>query len=127
MREWCDAVLFANYQTFAVKDEKTKRVKGVSDGARLIYTTRTAAYDAKNRHDLPESLPLSWLDFYAAVKAHRPADPAALRQAIEEKAAQLGGDFPKQTAALLAKFGDDAAALAKFNDRLNGLVAEKEN
>ena len=125
LKEWCDCVLFANYETFSVKDEKTKRVKGVSSGARLIYTNRTAAYDAKNRHDLPDSLPLSWDDFAEAVAAHAPADPAVLRKACEEKAKALGGDFVKQTAALLTKFWSDAAKLAQVHDRLTARLSEK--
>ncbi|MGH8523791.1 MAG: ATP-binding protein, partial [Gammaproteobacteria bacterium] len=67
IKEWADAVLFANHETFATEDKKTKRIKGVSTGARLLYTQRTAAFDAKNRHSLPESLPLSWEEFEQAI------------------------------------------------------------
>lgn len=126
IKEWCDAVLFANYETFAEKDSKTKRVKGVSTGARLIYTSRTAAYDAKNRYSLPESMPLNWSDFYAAVRAHRPADPAALVKAISEKAARLGGDIEATATAWVQKYAGDAAQLARMNDRLNAKLAERE-
>lgn len=126
LKEWCDAVLFANYETFAEKDAKTKRVKGISTGARLIYTNRTAAYDAKNRFSLPESLPLNWEDFFAAVQAHQPADPAVLEKAIVEKAKKLGGDIEKFSAEWLAKHAGDAAELAKLNDRLNAKLAERQ-
>lgn len=126
IKEWCDAVLFANYETFAEKDSKTKRVKGVSTGARLIYSGRTAAYDAKNRYSLPESMPLNWSDFYAAVRAHRPADPAALTKAITEKAARLGGDIEAVALAWTQKYVGDAAQLARMNDRLNAKLAERE-
>lgn len=126
LKEWCDAVLFANYETFAEKDSKTKRVKGVSTGARLIYTGRTAAYDAKNRYSLPESMPLNWADFYAAVRAHRPADPAALAKAITEKAARLGGEIEGIAVAWVQKYAGDAAQLARMNDRLNAKLAESE-
>ena len=125
VKEWCDHVLFANYETFASKDEKTKRIKGVSTGARLIYTTRTAAYDAKNRADLPESLPLDWSEFYAAVKAHAPADPTALKEEIERKAAELGGDTETMALKYLADAGDDAAKLAKLNSWCNGKLATR--
>ena len=125
IKEWCDHVLFANYETFASKDEKTKRIKGVSTGARLIYTTRTAAYDAKNRADLPESLPLDWSEFYAAVKAHAPADPAALKEEIARKAAELGGDTEKTALQYLTEAGDDAARLGKLNAWCNGKLATR--
>jgi hypothetical protein len=32
----------------------------------LIYTTRSAAYDAKNRYNLPERMPLDWPTFWNA-------------------------------------------------------------
>jgi hypothetical protein len=123
-REWAKGVYFANYETFAVK-EKSKRVKGVSTGARLIYTQRTAAYDAKDRYGIPESLPLSWEDFDAAAKAASPADPKALAGEIGRKAKLLGGEIEVFAADYLAKHAGDAGALAKLNDRLNGKLAEK--
>ena len=125
MKEWCDAVLFANYETFAEKDSKTKRVKGVSTGARLIYTGRTAAYDAKNRFSLPDSIPLNWGDFYASVTAHRPADPVELAKASEEKGPKLGGEAEAAAIAWVAKYAGNAAELARMNDRLNAKLAEK--
>jgi hypothetical protein len=123
-REWSKAVYFANYETFAVK-EKSKRVKGVSTGARLVYTQRTAAYDAKDRYGVPESFPLSWADFDAAAKAASPADPKALASEIDRKAKQLGGEIESFAAAYLEEHAGDASALAKLNDRLNGKLAEK--
>jgi len=74
LKEWCDAVLFANYETLT--REANGRSKGVSTGARVLHTQRRAAYDSKNRYDLPETLPLDWHAFIEAVAAHRPADPA---------------------------------------------------
>lgn len=127
LKEWCDVVLFANFETFATKDAKTKRIKGVSTGARLLYTTRTAAYDAKNRFDLPESLPLSWADFEAAVSAHRPADPAALRSEIERKAKLLGGEMEKAAMAAIERANGDAVKLSQLNNWTNAKMAEKEN
>jgi hypothetical protein len=123
-REWVKGVYFANYETFAVKD-KSKRIRGVSTGARLLYTQRTAAYDAKDRYCLPESLPLSWEDFDAAAKAASPADPKALAAEIERKAKILGGEIEAFATEYLAKHAGDAVALAKLNDRLNGKIGEK--
>lgn len=125
LKEWTDVVLFANWETFAAKDEKTKRVRGVSTGARLVYTTRTAAYDAKNRYDLPESLPLDWGEFCTAVASHQPADPEALASEIRRKADEIGGDIAASALAYLAGNAGNAAALARLNDRLNAKLAEK--
>lgn len=48
---WAEIVLFGNYYTVVDKDRKAKG--GVQ---RILYTQRTAAFDAKNRHGLPEEI-----------------------------------------------------------------------
>jgi len=58
VREWCDAVLFANYKTIAVKSEDTKKAKGAGGRERILYTTHAAAWDAKNRWGLPDEVPV---------------------------------------------------------------------
>jgi hypothetical protein len=125
IKEWSDAVLFANWETFAKKDDKTKRVKGVSTGARLLYTERKAAYDAKNRYSLPEELPLSWGDFEAAVNAGAVAPVADLKAEIIRKAAELGGDIEAKILATVEKAGDNAESLALINNKCNARLAER--
>ena len=70
IREWCDAVLFANYKTIVKKDDlgfnKTNN-RGVTTGERLLFTSEKPAYMAKNRYSLPESLPMSWEAFTSAI------------------------------------------------------------
>lgn len=125
VKERADAVLFARYEELPHRDEKTRRVRGVSTGARVMFTVRHAAYDAKNRFDLPEKMPLSWADYWSGVQGHRPADPKALTEQIKASAAQLGGEIEKSTLELLTKCGENAASLAKLNDRLNAKLAEQ--
>lgn len=63
VREWADAVLFANYRTVVKKAEvgfNKEVARGITTGERLLYTTEKPAYMAKNRYALPDSLPLSW-------------------------------------------------------------------
>lgn len=124
LKEWCDAVLFAKYETYA-KADKRKRVRGVDTGARVIFTERRAAFDAKNRYSLPEQLPLSWPDFAAAVEAGKVAEPATLKEEIQRKAKELGGELEKVILDTLAKAGNDAANLALINNRCNARLAEK--
>lgn len=70
VREWCDAVLFANYKTIVKKDDvgfnKTNN-RGISTGERLLFTSERPAFMAKNRYSLPESIPLSWEAFANAI------------------------------------------------------------
>lgn len=70
VREWCDAVLFANYKTLIKKDDVgfNKTVsRGITTGERLLFTSERPAYMAKNRYGLPESIPLSWEAFESAI------------------------------------------------------------
>ena len=50
IREWADAVFFANYKTRIIEVDKKKKAQG---GQRIMYTTHTPFCDAKNRKDLP--------------------------------------------------------------------------
>lgn len=70
LREWVDALLFANYKTIVRKDDvgfnKTNN-RGISTGERLLFTSEKPAYMAKNRYSLPESLPMGWDAFAQAI------------------------------------------------------------
>lgn len=60
VKEWADMVLFINYKTFSVAtDDKGKKFKG-QGGARMVYSTHHPAWDAKNRHGLPDEFPLDY-------------------------------------------------------------------
>lgn len=59
-KEWADMVLFMNYKTFSVAtDDKGKKHKG-QGGVRTIYATHHPAWDAKNRHGLPDEFPMEY-------------------------------------------------------------------
>ena len=59
LKEWADIVLFANWKTITVKDAN-KKTKAHGGTERVMYTQHRAAWDAKNRFDLPEELPFSF-------------------------------------------------------------------
>lgn len=126
IKEWADAVLFANYETLVSKDGKTKRTRGVDTGARLLFTERRAAYDAKNRYGLPPFLPLSWGDFEAAAQKHQTATPEALVKEVQRKAEELGGEDGKAILAALGRTEGDPRKLAYLNNRANAKLAQKE-
>ncbi|MGW8278549.1 ATP-binding protein [Sphingomonas aurantiaca] len=77
VQEHADMVLFANYKTSTTKAEvggKKTVTRGVGGGARVIYTEERPAFLAKNRHNLPPELPLSWDALAAAMAPAAPAD-----------------------------------------------------
>ncbi|MBO1909676.1 ATP-binding protein [Sporosarcina sp. 6E9] len=60
VKEWADMVLFLNYKTFSVAtDDKGKKYKG-QGGTRTMYATHHPAWDAKNRHNLPDEMPMDY-------------------------------------------------------------------
>jgi len=53
--KWADAVLFGKFYTVVETDKPTARKgKGVGGTERVLYTTHSDAWDAKNRFGLPE-------------------------------------------------------------------------
>lgn len=63
IREWADLVLFANYKVNVVNVDNQGATKGknkAQGGRRVMYTTHTPFWDAKNRYGLPEELPLDY-------------------------------------------------------------------
>lgn len=60
LKEWSDMTLFLAFQThIEAMDDKGKKHKATSC-QRVMYTTKTAWWDAKNRFGLPDRLPLAW-------------------------------------------------------------------
>lgn len=58
VKEWCDMLLFCNYQTYTQKDSNGK-VKAQGK-ARMMFTSYNPVWDAKNRHGLPDELPFEF-------------------------------------------------------------------
>lgn len=60
VKEWADMVLFINYKTFSVAADAKGTKHKAQGGTRTMYTTHHPAWDAKNRHGLPDELPLDY-------------------------------------------------------------------
>jgi len=58
VKEWADVVLFGNYVT-KIAEKDNGKMRGVGGKERVLFATHTAAYDAKNRHGLPDKLPFT--------------------------------------------------------------------
>ncbi|MBS4198588.1 ATP-binding protein [Bacillus sp. FJAT-49732] len=76
VKEWADMVLFINYKTYSVAvDDKGKKHKA-QGGVRTIFATHHPAWDAKNRHGLPDEFPLDYANIahiFANVPNHQTA------------------------------------------------------
>ncbi len=100
--EWADQVLFLRFRDTIIGTSKDgKKGKIVGGQIRDIKTVRSAAYDAKNRFDLPKEMefkkdkampePLRTLlwdgfDSYLDLKAGRPHTPAPIQQSAPQPA-----------------------------------------
>lgn len=70
LQEHSDAVLFANYRISTVKSDvgfNRKVTRALGSGERVLYTAERPAFLAKNRFGLPDTLPLDWAAFAAAM------------------------------------------------------------
>lgn len=59
-KEWADMVLFANFKTYVVAVDKDGKKHKAQGKDRVMYTTHHPCWDAKNRYNLPEEMPLDF-------------------------------------------------------------------
>ena len=83
VKEWADMVLFANYQTVVMTSDNGK--KKAAGGERVLYTQHHPAWDAKNRHNLPDKLPLDY-GAIAHIFAQAPSQPVAETPPVQQSA-----------------------------------------
>lgn len=63
LKEWADMLLFVNYKTYVINVDDKGAQKGknkAQGGKRVMYATHHPCWDAKNRHDLPDEMPLEY-------------------------------------------------------------------
>lgn len=72
IKQWCDVNLFARFDTATYKDSKKARAKGVGGQTRIVHTTFSAAWDAKNRCNLPAEMPFDMPTILEAIKNGAP-------------------------------------------------------
>lgn len=122
LREWTDAVLFAQYETYT--QEQNKRTKGIDSGARVVHTERRAGFEAKNRLGLPAKLALSYGEFHAAMSSG--LDPGTLVAAVQAAAEGLANGDREQVADYLKKAGNDPEKLSKLLNRVKAKINIKQ-
>lgn len=77
--KWADMILFANFDVAISGDGERKKAKARGGRTRSIYTEYDAAFDAKNRHNLPPVIDMgnsgkeAWDNLVNAIKEGRKA------------------------------------------------------
>lgn len=121
VKEWADVVLFARFETFTVKDKGALKAKGIGGNKRIVHTTQSAGWDAKNRYGLPDVMEF---DMGAILEAIRTGNGAAgetvesLLAEINELSASLPDEKKAKAAELTKQAGNDAASLARVLNRI---------
>lgn len=126
LMKWVTEILFANFEALIDVDKDTKQAKGVGGKLRVLYTQHRDAYDAGNRHNLPERLELSWQSFADALQAgeRRTAD---LVSEITEAIESLGEKEKALAAKSLEACGDDFTKLSKLLNWTKSKQQEKQS
>lgn len=91
-KEWCDAVLFAQFDMYTRKDGM--RSKAFGGDARIVQTTHSAAWDAKNRYGLPETMPLDMAAIMTAITSGQ-VDVESLKKEFSEYLKDMPADKRK--------------------------------
>ncbi|MGT2812897.1 ATP-binding protein [Streptococcus minor] len=100
VKEWADMVLFLNYKTYIITDEKTKKQKA-QGGQRVMQTTHSPSWDAKNRHNLPEELPMDFAaiaHIFAQTVTEQPAQSQPMHESAHAVPEQAQEAVPNQPA-----------------------------
>ena len=88
LKEWADIVLFCNYKTDIITDNKTQSKKATG-GKRVMYASHHPCWDAKNRYGLPDVMPMEFSqikNLFEGVEA-KPKEPdyrAKLRELMKD-------------------------------------------
>lgn len=122
LKEWPDALLFLNFKTLVVAtDSNTHKAQG---GKRVIFTSHHPCWDAKNRHNLPEEMDLSYASiapiFGDTKAAPQEVSPASTQPPIP--AQQPLPTVTPETLAILTGWMDKAGIKA---EEIQTLVAQK--
>lgn len=126
LRGWCDNVLFAR-EVVSTTTDKQKRTRGVSRNIRVVHTIGTAAYYAKNRDNLPDTLPLDAGAYLDAVAASQPASADEVRAEIAQVLEGFtDAAYVAKAQKLVEDTGDDANKLLRILNKLRERLSTTE-
>lgn len=112
LKEWADALLFANYKTYVIDDGNGKRK---AQGARrVIYANHAAVWDAKNRHGLPDEMDMTYANIAPIFGQARPAPVQAQAPAEAAPAGTLDDETLKKLEHMMAQAGIEDKELRSF-------------
>lgn len=130
VKEWADAVLFARFQVFAHKGKGQMKAKGIGGQERVVHTTHSAGWDAKNRYGLPDEMALDMGSILEAIKSANGAGGETAESIVAEirnLSAPLPEDVQGKIEAAITKAGADAAELARVLNKTRATVTKHQS
>jgi hypothetical protein len=118
--EWCDAVLFAQFDQ-ALLEKKDQKDRVIISGRRVLRTQRGTGYVAKNRFGLPEVIDLDWKTFETAAQ---PIPVETLKATLTSLLAQASDDIQAKAKTYLAERGETPETLRAVTERVQTLIAQ---
>ncbi len=120
---WVKTILFAQFDDHVDESDRGKN-KGVGGQQRIVHTRRHAAYDAKNRYGLPQTLPLDYAAYAKARDAFQAATPDDLMKKCKGLLEELEPDegMAKKIEKSLAAAKGNGLKLQKSVVRLQELI-----
>lgn len=122
IKEWADMVLFCNYKTIVVKADGSQKGKA-QGGRRVMYATHHTCWDAKNRHGLPDEMPMDYgqIAHIFAPVVQTPPTPAPVPPTVAPEppavsAAQIMPENPTPAATNVAPAAPASATPATAKD-----------
>jgi hypothetical protein len=128
IKEWADAVLFAEFQTFAVKPKGASKAKGVGGQERIVHTQRSAGWDAKNRYGLPDDMAFDMPAIMEAINAGNGAGGDSAKDIADDIRgiyASLSDEKKTKIDADIEKNGGDAAAMSRTLNRVRATITKE--
>jgi hypothetical protein len=120
--EWCDAVMFAEFDA-AILEKEGQRNRAIVSGRRVLRTVRGTGYVAKNRFGLPPKIDLDWKTFEAATQ---PVSTDGLRKELVALLGQAGDDdMAAKAHSFLAERGESVDTLRAAIETVKSYLAEK--
>lgn len=90
VKEWSDALLFANYKILTVRSGEDKKTVKAQGGRRTMYTAHHPCWDAKNRWGLPEEVEFD----YSAIAPHIYISGGVVSTSAPAPAVQIASTTP---------------------------------
>ena len=121
-------MLFAQFETFAVKSKGAMKAKGAGGQDRIVCTQRSAGWDAKNRYGLPDVMPFDMPTILEAIKAGNGAGGDSAKDIADEIREIYEGLSDEKKAKIdadIEKNGEDAAAMARTLNRVRATITKE--